>query len=126
MIADPAAYGEWVVGTRAIVRADAGWPEVGSAIDYEIGIGRLAVGDHTRVVEADPPRRLLLRAELSRLGAAEIVLRLEPHDGGTRVVMEEHPVGGAAARLHSRLSDFVLARRNDEALRRLRRLAEEA
>src|SRR5919202_5793034 len=67
VLADAGAYGEWVVGTKNVARADAEWPEPGSALEYELGIGPISVGDHTVVVEAEPPRRLILRAELQRL-----------------------------------------------------------
>ena len=124
VFADAQAYGEWVVGTKAIVRADGDWPDVGSSIDYELGVGPLTVGDHTVVVEADAPRLLVLRAELGRLGAATIRLELERIDGYTRVAMHEVPIEGITFRLHTRVSDYVLRRRNDQSLRRLKGLAE--
>lgn len=124
VLADAPAYGEWVVGTKNIARADAEWPQPGSALEYELGVGPVSVGDHTVVVEADPPRRLVLRAELHRLGAAAIRLDLEPLGAGTRVTMDEEPVEGAVDTLHNPLSDAALTKRNDLALRRLKRLAE--
>jgi uncharacterized protein YndB with AHSA1/START domain len=124
VLADAEAYGEWVVGTQHVARADASWPEPGSALEYRIGAGPISVGDHTTVVEADPPRRLLLRAQFKHLGAFAIRLALEARDGGTHVVMEEEPVEGALETLHNPLSDAALAKRNDLALGRLKRLAE--
>src|SRR4051794_16502487 len=124
VLADAGAYGEWVVGTQHIAQADATWPEPGSALEYRIGAGPVSIGDHTTVVEADEPRHLLLRAQLKHLGAFAIRLELEPRDGGTRVVMEEEPLEGALETVHNPLSDLALAKRNDRALGRLKRLAE--
>jgi uncharacterized protein YndB with AHSA1/START domain len=124
VLADADAYGEWVVGTQHVAQADASWPEPGSALEYRIGAGPISVGDHTTVVEADEPRHLLLRAQLKHVGAFAIRLDLEPLDGGTRVVMEEEPVDGALETVHNPLSDAALAKRNDVALGRLKKLAE--
>jgi uncharacterized protein YndB with AHSA1/START domain len=125
VLADAALYGEWVVGTQGVARADGSWPAVGAELDYELGIGPITVGDRTIVVESEPPRLLVLRAELKRLGAATIRLQLEPADAGTRVVMDEAPVEGAIEKVHTPLSDAALKERNDVALGRLKRLAEE-
>jgi uncharacterized protein YndB with AHSA1/START domain len=124
VLADARAYGEWVVGTKGITRADADWPRVGTALEYEVGFEPFTVGDRTEVLKADRPQLLVLRAELQRLGAAMIRLELEPLADGTHVVMDEEPVDGVAGALHNRLTDGALARRNDVALGRLKRLAE--
>jgi uncharacterized protein YndB with AHSA1/START domain len=86
--AEAGAYGEWVVGTQKVTRADAAWPEVGSALEYRLGLDPVSIGDRTTVVEAAPPRLLVLRAEARRLGAVTIRVELEPADGQTRVVLE--------------------------------------
>jgi uncharacterized protein YndB with AHSA1/START domain len=123
VLADPSAYGEWVVGTK-VTRADASWPAVGSSLEFRVEIGPVGGGDRTQVVQAEPPRLLVLRAGLQQLGAAGIRLQLEPADGGTHVVMEEDAVEGLAATLRTRVSDAVLKARGDVALGRLKRLAE--
>jgi len=123
VLAEPAAYGEWVVGTK-VTRADSSWPEVGSALEYRVELGPVRAGDETRVVEAEPPRLLVLRAELKQFGAAGIRLELQPSAGGTHVVMEEDAVEGLAATLRTQVSDAVLKTRADVALGRLKRLAE--
>jgi uncharacterized protein YndB with AHSA1/START domain len=124
VLSDADEYGEWVVGTKNVVHADDHWPRVGTHLEYELGVGPLTVGDRTVVLESEPPRLLVLRAELRRLGAALIRLALEAVDGGTRVVMDEDPVEGIIDTLHNPLSDEALKRRNDAALGRLKRLAE--
>jgi carbon monoxide dehydrogenase subunit G len=123
VLADPTTYGDWVVGTKSIGRTDPEWPAAGSVLEYEVGVGPISVGDRTVVVECDPLRLLLLRAEFSRLGAVMIRLRLEPYAAGTRVLMDEKPVEGIVDAVHNPLSDAVLKRRNDLALDRLKQLA---
>jgi len=125
VLADAEAYGDWVVGTKHVVRADAGWPEPGSALEYELGVGPVTVRDRTTVVESEPFRLLVLRAELRRLGTAAIRIELEPVGRMTRVVLDELPVEGVLDAAHNRLSDAALEQRNGMALDRLRRLAEE-
>jgi uncharacterized protein YndB with AHSA1/START domain len=124
VLSDGEAYGDWVVGTKAVSRVDAGWPGVGTAIDYELGIGPITVGDHTEVMESRRPELLVLRARFKRLGAAVIRLRLAPEGPGTRITMDEEPVEGLVEAVHNAVADAALGRRNDEALRRLKRLAE--
>ena len=124
VLAHAESYGEWVVGTNETSRADESWPQPGSVLEYELGIGPLTVGDRTVVVQADPPRLLVLRAEMDRLGSVSIRLELEPVGAGTRLTIDEEPIEGIAETLHTRLSDALLAYRNEEALRRLKRLAE--
>lgn len=124
VLADPGAYGEWVVGTRQITRADAGWPDVGATLDYEVGIDPVSIRDTTRVVEAEPPRLLVLLAQARELGAMTVRVELEPTDEGTRVVLDEHPAEGMVDALHNPLSDAALKARNDLALGRLRQLTE--
>ena len=124
VLSDPALYGEWVVGTKAVPRADDAWPQTGSSLEYELGAGPIGVGDRTIVVESERPRLLVLRAELKLLGAATIRLELTPEEDGTLVVLQEEPVDGAMELLHNPASDALLGRRNDVGLDRLRRLAE--
>jgi len=123
VLADPGAYGDWVVGTK-VTRADANWPEVGSSLEFRVEIGPVGGGDRTHVVKAEPPRLLVLRAGLQQLGAAAIRLELVAAGGGTHVVMEEDAVEGLVASLRTRVSDAVLKQRGDVALGRLKRLAE--
>jgi carbon monoxide dehydrogenase subunit G len=124
VLADAATYGEWVVGTKHIERADANWPDPGAQLEYALGVGPIAVGDRTIVVKSERPRMLVLRAEFRRLGAATIKLELEPHGELTRVLMDEAPIEGVVDAVHTRISDAALKRRNEAALDRLKRLAE--
>jgi len=124
VLSDPPQYGEWVVGSKDIRRWDPEWPEPGATFHHTFLIGPIPVRDTTSVLEADAPRRLKLRARARPTGIAHIVLELEPEGDGTRVHMSESPVEGPPAKLDNPLQDYLIKRRNDETLRRLKRLAE--
>jgi uncharacterized protein YndB with AHSA1/START domain len=124
VLADPAAYAEWAFGTKHVARADVDWPREGTQLEYELGIDPIAVGDRTTVIEARPPRVLVLRAESKRLGAAKIRMEFEGNGGTTRVVMDEAPIAGLMEAVHTRVSDADLTQRNRIALERLKRLVE--
>lgn len=124
VLADPVAYADWVVGSDTIRDADPGWPAVGSRFYHRVGVWPLKVNDHTEVLDARPPNRLVLRARARPLGTARVEMLLEPRAGGTHVTMIE-----TAADLLSRLAinpftDRLVHLRNVESLRRLRRIAE--
>ncbi len=123
-LSDPAAYADWVVGSHSIRDADPGWPAPGTRFYHRVGAGLLKVSDHTEVLEVEASRRLVLRARARPLGTAIVRLLLEPHDGGTSVTMTEvagDPLSRLALNL---LTSPLVRRRNNESLRRLRRIAE--
>lgn len=124
VLADPPRYPEWVVGARAIRTWDADWPHPGSRFYHRVGIGPLALADHTEAVETEPPRRLLLRAKARPLGAARVELVMDPHPAGTLVTMVEDPDVPLARILVPAPVHAMLRVRNGESLRRLRALAE--
>jgi uncharacterized protein YndB with AHSA1/START domain len=124
VLADPEAYGHWVVGSDTIRDADVSWPEVGSRFHHRVGFGLLKLNDHTEVLEADPPHRLVLRARTRPLATAEITLLVTTRGQGTEVTMIE-TVGDPLSRLFLNVfTDPLVHLRNIESLRRLRRLAE--
>lgn len=125
VLADPRSYGYWVVGSKKIRDADRNWPNIGTKFHHTIGFGPFTVNDNTQVEEVERPRKLVLRAKTRPLGAARVELTLEPEGDGTRVIMEENPVGGAPAKLASLPTQPLLWGRNVESLKRLKALAEE-
>jgi uncharacterized protein YndB with AHSA1/START domain len=121
---DASAYGDWVVGSDAIRDTDADWPAVGSRFHHRVGTGPFKLNDDTRVIERDPPRKLVLHARARPAGTAKVTLMLEPDEGGTRVTMEE-TAGDILSRLAiNPLTDWIIHLRNEESLRRLARIAE--
>ena len=124
-IADPRLYAYFVVGTRTIRRFDPRWPDPGSVFHYSLGFGVTLLRDVTVVVEVEPPRRLVLRLQMRRLGNLRTVFRLDPDGDGTLVELEEYPLEGPlAAEPVGTLVDALIWARNTEVLRRLCTLVE--
>jgi uncharacterized protein YndB with AHSA1/START domain len=127
VLSDARCYPEWVVGAKDVRFWDPEFPAPGTAFHHTFMLGPIPVKDSTSVLESDPPRRLRLRARARPTGVAHVTLELRPADGGgTDVVMHEKPVEGPPAWLHNPVQDWLIKRRNDESLRRLKRLAERA
>jgi uncharacterized protein YndB with AHSA1/START domain len=120
VLSDGSRYAEWVVGTRRTEEADQGWPEVGTAIRYEMRIGPVTLANRTEVRLCEPLRRLELEASAGRLGSARISLQLIPWGAAeTLVVVDEHPLRGPSARLHGAPLELLLQWRHRRMLERL-------
>lgn len=122
-LADPASYGFWVVGSKAIRDADARWPAPGSKFHHTIGVGPFTVKDHTESLDAQPPRLLALRAKGRPLGTARVTMEMTPKDSGTLVRMTETPDGPTAILALNPLVHLFTKARNAESLMRLEELA---
>jgi uncharacterized protein YndB with AHSA1/START domain len=125
VLADPKTYAYWVVGSDSIRDADASWPAVGSKLHHRVGVGPFKLNDNTEVLELTEPVHLVLQARARPLGTARVVLDLIDLGDRTQVIMVEGPGDRFSRLLHNPVADFLLRRRNDEALRRLQRLAVE-
>jgi uncharacterized protein YndB with AHSA1/START domain len=123
VLADPAGYEYWVVGSRAIRDAEPEFPAPGSKFHHTLGFGPLTLSDHTEVLAADPPRLLRLRAKGRPLGTATVEMELTPADDGTVVRMSENPDGLYAPLALNPLAHVVTKLRNAESLMRLEELA---
>ena len=123
VLADPASYGYWVVGSKVIRDADPGWPEPGSRFHHTIGAGPFTLSDHTEALEASPPEWLKLRTKARPLGTATVTLEMLPRAGGTVVRMSEHAPGLARVLSYNPLVHQLTRLRNAEALMRLEELA---
>ena len=124
LLADPRAYGKWVVGSREIRAADESWPAPGSAFDHSVGKAPLVIKDDTSVVDSQPPVMLELRARARPLPTARITLHLQPYGRGTRVTMIEEPTNRVLRMAGGHLLHAAVRIRNRESLRRLKALAE--
>jgi uncharacterized protein YndB with AHSA1/START domain len=122
-LADPADYAYWVVGSKEVRAADAGFPAPGTKFHHTIGFGPLTLRDHTEVLEADPPSELRLRAKGRPFGTATVTLKLEAVDGGTSVEITEHPDGVFSVLALNPLLHVATKLRNAESLMRLEELA---
>lgn len=124
VLSEPQHYAYWVVGSSEIRGWDDHWPKPGSRFYHRVGLGPLTIADHTEVLEADPPRRLVLRTKARPLGVARVELGVEAHPAGSLVTMVEDldvPLGGILTPPHVHA---LVRLRNGESLRRLRNLAE--
>lgn len=124
ILADADRYPDWVMGAKRIRRTDPEWPKPGATFAHALGAGPLEVKDTTTVVEAEEPRRIVLRARARPIGIAHVELNLTPEDGGTRVEMIERPVEPRILRHVGPLVAPLIFPRNAESLRRLKKLAE--
>lgn len=127
VLSDARSFGQWVVGSREIHAADPAWPARGSVFEHTQGLRPLPLlRDRTAVLASTRPTMLRLRVQARPLTVAHVTLRLEPHESGTRVVMEEVPANLRSKILMNPLVDPLIRLRNAESLRRLKRLAEGA
>jgi len=125
VLSDAGLYADWVVGAAEVRDADDAWPAVGSELHHSQGIRPLVIEDETRVLESEPPRRLVLLAEVEPLGTMRIELDLSgTPGGGTRVVMDEEPQSGVVSAAPGAVVDPLLSRRNVASLERLKGIAE--
>lgn len=123
ILADPDSYGEFVVGSRHIRDADPSWPAPGASFHHSLGVLVTMIRDHTTVVEAEPPTRLLLNTAMGPLGVNRTEFRLLPDGEGTRIEITEVPHEGfVATPVIGPLVTASIWLRNQETLRRLKRL----
>jgi uncharacterized protein YndB with AHSA1/START domain len=122
-LADPRGFGYWVVGSKTVRDADPDWPAPGSKFHHTVGLGPFEASDHTESVEADPPRRLKLRAKVRPLGTASVTLDMTPKDGGTVVRITENPDGVFRPLAFLPPLQVFSLLRNAESLMRLEELA---
>lgn len=126
VLTDAHAYGHWVVGSSHVRDVDAEWPRVGSRFHHSVGVRPLTLSDNTEVLEIDPVHRIVLAARARPLGTARVTLTLVPSGTGTQVTIVEEPGDRLTWLLTANpVAQRLLHARNEESLRRLRRLAEE-
>ena len=125
VLGDAMCYDRWVVGAKDIRDADGTWPEPGSTLQHTSGFGPLELKDNTKVIESDPPRRIVLEARGRPLGIAQIEITLEPEGSGTKVTMVENAVRPVTAKMMNPALDPLMHSRNVETLRRLEEVTAE-
>ncbi len=125
VLADPRSYAHWVVGSSQVRGVDGDWPEPGSRFHHVQGFLGAGLRDSTESIAANRPRQLVMEARFRPFAVMKVELRLRPRGRGTSVTMVEYPIGGPVARVYNPLLDRLTWLRNEESLRRLRKLAEE-
>ena len=123
VLANPENYAYWVVGSKRIRDADAGFPAPGTKFHHTIGFGPMTLNDHSEVIDAEPPQLLRLRVKGRPLGTATVIMRMTPRDGGSVVEMVENPDGAYAILNRNPLLHVFTKLRNAESLMRLEELA---
>jgi uncharacterized protein YndB with AHSA1/START domain len=125
VLTDARSYEEWVVGCKDIRAVDDDWPSPGSAFHHRVGIGPLYVADRTEVITIERPRLLVLRARARPVGQVRVTFEVENASEGCEIVMIEEPLDTRTRLLWNPVLDWLTSVRNREALRRLKKLAEE-
>lgn len=126
VLADGWLYPLWVVGATRMRDVDEDWPTVGSKLHHSVGVWPLVIDDYTEVVACEPQQRLTLRARAWPAGEAHVDILIEPMDDGrrTQIHIEEKAVAGPGRLVPAPVEDFLIDRRNEEALNRLAMLIE--
>jgi hypothetical protein len=117
---DVCAYPGWVVGAREIRSVDPEWPAPGSGFRHEVGVEDASLHDSSEVVSRRRPAFLDLEVRFRPFGVARVVVRVQPVESGSRITMEEIPVGGPARWLPWLITEPMLQLRNMVSLQRLR------
>jgi uncharacterized protein YndB with AHSA1/START domain len=124
VLADPAAYGAFVVGSKHVRRFEPTYPELGSCFHHTLGVGPFILRDKTCVEEVEDGRRLVLLAHMRPFSVNRVAFSLRPVDEGTEVEVEEYAVKGPVAAVWNPAFEAAMGLRNQEMLRRLKRIAE--
>lgn len=124
VLADPATYGAFVVGSKHVRRFEPTFPELGSCFHHTLGVGPFILRDKTCVEEVEEARRLVLLAHMRPLAVNRVAFTLRPVEEGTEVEVEEYAVEGPAAAVWNPVFEAAMGLRNQEMLRRLKRVAE--
>jgi uncharacterized protein YndB with AHSA1/START domain len=117
-VADPYSYAHWVAGTAVIRDADPSWPAVGAQLRHRFGLWPLQVRDHSTVLAAEEPHRLVLDARAWPFGVVRAELTITSLGQGSSVTLREVMVAGLG-RHCPRVTARVQRVRNRRSLRRL-------
>jgi uncharacterized protein YndB with AHSA1/START domain len=120
VLEDPCAYPRWVVGARRVRAVDPAWPAVGARFHHAIGTAAAELHDSSKILEHDPPHRLVLEVRFRPAGVARVEIQVEPTTNGSRIVMTETPISGAISVLPRLVVTPLLTVRNAFSLQRLR------
>jgi hypothetical protein len=122
VIADGWVYPTWVVGASRMREVDDEWPLVGSRLYHSFGVWPTLINDETTMLEWDPPRHAVMRAEGWPLGEARVTIDVKPRRDGCVVRIIEKAVAGPGSLIP--FLDVPLHFRNVETLHRLAFVAE--
>ncbi|MFJ9811142.1 SRPBCC family protein [Streptomyces sp. NPDC101158] len=125
VLSDGQQYARFVVGTHDSWEENGHWPTPGAELGYTLRVGPWSYRGRTISRLCEPVHRLELEARTD-VGSARIAFLVEPWGEDTLVIVDEHPLGGLAARWHNSAVDALLRWRHRWMLVRLaERAAEE-
>lgn len=88
---DPWRYPEWLLGASTMRGVDDDWPEVGSRFHHRVGFGPLKINDRSKILEIEPPTRLVLHVRASPAIQAIVTFTVEPTAEGSILWLQEDP-----------------------------------
>ncbi|WP_329131372.1 SRPBCC family protein [Streptomyces sp. NBC_00670] len=124
VLADGTRYAEWVVGTSSSTPVRGDWPELDSALRYEVRLGPLTFTNETVVRRCVEGSVLELEAHAGPLGTARIAIELRSWGEYTLVIVDEHPLQGAGRAMHNMAVETVIQLRHRPMLARLAKVCE--
>ncbi|MER6408438.1 SRPBCC family protein [Streptomyces viridosporus] len=124
VLEDGSRYAQWVVGTSSSEPVRGQWPQVGSAIRYEVRFGPLSLTNETVVRRCETGKDLELEAKAGPLGSARIAIEVKPWGDHCLVVVDEHPLRGVGGLMHNMAVEALLQVRHRAMLARLAKLCE--
>ncbi|NJQ00326.1 SRPBCC family protein [Streptomyces zingiberis] len=122
VLSDGDKYDQWVVGPDESDEVDSRWPAPGSSIRYTVRVGPWSFQGHTVVRVCERNQRLELEVESGPLGTARVAIELRRWGDDCLVLVDEHPLTGPGAKLHSMATDAFLQLRHRSMLARLDRV----
>ncbi|MFD7702061.1 SRPBCC family protein [Streptomyces caelestis] len=124
VLEDGTRYADWVVGTSSSKPVRGHWPQLGSAIGYEVRFGPLSLSNETVVRRCLPGEMLELEAKAGPLGTARIAIELRSWGDHCLVIVDEHPLKGAGGTVHNAAVEALIQIRHRTMLARLARICE--
>jgi uncharacterized protein YndB with AHSA1/START domain len=124
LLIDPYSYPEWLVGAATIRDVDDDWPAVGSRFLHRVGIGPLAIPDHSEVLHVEPRRELRLTVRARPFVSAVATFRLVGDRTVSMLSLQEEPAVRTVGNLVRPVMDPSIHVRNHRSLRRLGDLIE--
>lgn len=118
-MADVRNFAAWDPGVRRVALVPGEGPGPGTAYDLDVRAGSATMTLRYEVVEWDPPRRLVLRAETGTLRSVDEI-RVEPSETGATVTYDAELTLRRVARLANPLLAVAFRRIGDRAARGLR------
>ncbi|HEY1118952.1 MAG TPA: SRPBCC family protein [Acidimicrobiales bacterium] len=88
---DPWRYPEWLLGASTMRAVDDNWPEVGSRFHHRVGFGPLKVNDRSKIIEIEPPTRLVLHVRATPAVQGIVTFTVEPTAEGSILWLQEEP-----------------------------------